>query len=93
MAHFSFTSLFQIGLFLILICWTTKSTGASFSLEEEFKQFKVKLCKLFYIQRVIYDPNKNVSFRFHAENKIMSITSLFEIWNSNLAIDSNERNC
>ncbi len=40
MANFSFASLFQIGLFLILICWTKESTGASFSLEEEFKQFK-----------------------------------------------------
>jgi hypothetical protein len=40
MAHFSFASLFQIGLFLILICWTTESTGAAFSLEEEFKQLK-----------------------------------------------------
>ncbi len=46
MAHFSvaFASLFQISLFLILICWTKESTGSSFSLEEEFKQFKVKLC-------------------------------------------------
>jgi hypothetical protein len=40
MAHFSFASLFQIGLFLILICWTKESTGSSFSLEEEFKQLK-----------------------------------------------------
>ena len=48
MAHFSVASLFQIGLLLILICWTTESTGASFSLEEEFKQFKVKLCKNFH---------------------------------------------
>ena len=40
MAHFSFASLFQIGLLLIFICWTTESTGAAFSLEEEFKQLK-----------------------------------------------------
>ena len=40
MAHFSFASFIQIGLFLILICWTKESTGASFSLEEEFKQLK-----------------------------------------------------
>jgi hypothetical protein len=47
MAHFSFASLFQIGLLFVLICWTKESTGASFSLEEEFKQFKVKLRKNF----------------------------------------------
>jgi hypothetical protein len=40
MAHFSFASLFQIGLLLIFICWTSGSTGASISLEEEFKQLK-----------------------------------------------------
>ncbi len=40
MAHFSFTSLFQIGLLFILICWTKESSGVSFSLEEEFKQLK-----------------------------------------------------
>ncbi len=41
MAHFSFASLIQIGLLLIFICWTKESSGASFSLEEEFKQLKV----------------------------------------------------
>ncbi len=40
MAHFSFASLFPIGLLFVFICWTKESTGASFSLEEEFKQFK-----------------------------------------------------
>ncbi len=40
MAHFSVASLFQIGLLFVLICWTTGSTGAAFSLEEEFKQLK-----------------------------------------------------
>jgi hypothetical protein len=47
MAHFSFASLFQIGLLFVLICWTKESSGNSFSLEEEFKQFKVKLRKNF----------------------------------------------
>ena len=36
MAHFSVASLFQIGLLLVFICWTKESTGAAFSLEEEF---------------------------------------------------------
>jgi hypothetical protein len=42
MAHFSLVcfSLFRIGLLLVLICWTKESTGAAFSLEEEFKQLK-----------------------------------------------------
>ncbi len=40
MANFSFPSLFQIGLLFVLICWTKESTGAAFSIEEEFKQFK-----------------------------------------------------
>jgi hypothetical protein len=32
-------------LLFVLICWTKESTGAAFTIEEEFKQFKVKLCK------------------------------------------------
>ena len=40
MANFSVASLFQIGFLLVLICWTKESTGAAFSLEEEFKQLK-----------------------------------------------------
>ncbi len=47
MAHFSFTSLFQIGFIFVLICWTTESTGASFSLEEEFKQLKENYVRTF----------------------------------------------
>jgi hypothetical protein len=47
MAHFSVASLFQIGLLFILICWTRESTaGAAFSLEEEFKQFKVNYVRI-----------------------------------------------
>jgi hypothetical protein len=38
--YFSFASLFTISLLFVLICWTKESTGASFSLEEEFKQLK-----------------------------------------------------
>ena len=49
MAHFSLASLFQIGLLFVLICWTKESTGASFSLEEEVKLLKVKLCKNFHL--------------------------------------------
>jgi hypothetical protein len=47
MAHFSFASLFQIGLLLIFICWTKESSGASFSLEEEFKQLKENYVRTF----------------------------------------------
>ena len=60
MAHFSFASLFQIGLLFVLICWTTESTGTQFSLEEEFKQLKEN-----YVRT-------KISFS-RAEIKIMSI--------------------
>jgi hypothetical protein len=40
MAHFSVASLTQVVLLLVFICWTTSSTGAAFSLEEEFLQLK-----------------------------------------------------
>ncbi|XP_046456611.1 uncharacterized protein LOC124203801 [Daphnia pulex] len=40
MAHFSVISLTQVVLLLVFICWTTSSTGAAFSLEEEFLQLK-----------------------------------------------------
>ncbi|XP_046646355.1 uncharacterized protein LOC124336550 [Daphnia pulicaria] len=40
MAHFSVVSLTQVVLLLVFICWTTSSTGAAFSIEEEFLQLK-----------------------------------------------------
>jgi hypothetical protein len=40
MANFSVALPIQMGLLLILICWTTGSTGTDFSLEEEFRQLK-----------------------------------------------------
>jgi hypothetical protein len=40
MAHFSVASLTQVVLLLVFICWTPSSTGAVFSLEEEFLQLK-----------------------------------------------------
>jgi hypothetical protein len=40
MKQFSIVSLTQIGFLLVLICWTTGSSGAAFSLEEEFKLLK-----------------------------------------------------
>jgi hypothetical protein len=51
MANFSLASFSQISLLLVLICWTTRSTGTAFSLEEEFLQLKEnyvrksKMCK------------------------------------------------
>jgi hypothetical protein len=79
MAYFSLASLFQIGLLLIFICWTTESSGAAFSLEEEFKQLKVKL-------------SKNSNFIFTLILKFFNNHSLL-LFNFNLRIDSNERNC
>ncbi|XP_046638325.1 uncharacterized protein LOC124316430 [Daphnia pulicaria] len=43
MAHFSVASLTQVVLLLIFICWTPSSTGAAFSLEEEFLQLKIQM--------------------------------------------------
>ncbi|XP_046646007.1 uncharacterized protein LOC124336299 [Daphnia pulicaria] len=40
MAHFSVASLTQVVWLLVFICWTPSSTGAAFSLEEEFLQLK-----------------------------------------------------
>ncbi|XP_046645819.1 uncharacterized protein LOC124336165 [Daphnia pulicaria] len=40
MAHFSVASLTQVVLLSVFICWTSSSTGAAFSLEEEFLQLK-----------------------------------------------------
>jgi hypothetical protein len=40
MEHFSVVSLTQVVLLLVFICWTSSSTGAAFSIEEEFLQLK-----------------------------------------------------
>ncbi|XP_046458942.1 uncharacterized protein LOC124205541 isoform X1 [Daphnia pulex] len=40
MTYFSVVSLTQVVLLLVFICWTPSSTGAAFSLEEEFLQLK-----------------------------------------------------
>jgi hypothetical protein len=51
MAHFSVASLTQVVLLLVFICWTPSSTGAAFSLEEEFLQLKenyVRINKNFF---------------------------------------------
>jgi hypothetical protein len=55
MKQFSIVSLTQIGFLLVLICWTTGSSGAAFSLEEEFLMLKEN-----YVR-------KNYKFRFHAD--------------------------
>jgi hypothetical protein len=51
MAHFSVVSLTQVVWLLVLICWTPSSTGAAFSLEEEFLQLKENYVRI----------NKNLS--------------------------------
>ncbi len=80
MANFSFPSLFQIGLLFVLICWTKESTGASFSLKEEFKELKENYVRTFISFSYL------ISFFIHYLNN-------FKMFHSNLAIDSNERNC
>jgi hypothetical protein len=47
MAHFSVVSLTQVVLLLVLICGTPSSTGAAFSLEEEFLQLKENYVRIY----------------------------------------------
>ena len=75
MAHFSFASLFQIGLLFIFICWTKESTGAAFSLEEEFKQLKEN-----------YVRTCNLNFIFTLILKYMSIFIQYSLFNSVILI-------
>jgi hypothetical protein len=75
MAHFSLASLFQIGLLLIFICWTKESTGAAFSLEEEFKQLKEN-----------YVRTCNLNFIFTLILKYMSIFIQYSLFNSVILI-------
>jgi hypothetical protein len=63
MAHFSVVSLTQVVLLLVFICWTPSSTGAAFSLEEEFLQLKEN-----YVSRI----NKNFPFH-HAMLLLLTI--------------------
>jgi hypothetical protein len=62
MAHFSVVSLTQVVLLLVFICWTTSSTGAAFSLEEEFLQLKENYVRI----------NKNFPFH-HAMLLLLTI--------------------
>ena len=55
MGNFSAVSLTQIGLLIVLICWTTESTSAAISFEEEIVQLKEN-----YVRK---------TFRFHAINQ------------------------
>ena len=65
MVNLSASSITQIGLLLVLICWTNGSTGAAFSLEEEFLQLKET-----YV--------RTTSFRFHT-SKLSAIRIQFGI--------------
>jgi hypothetical protein len=47
MAHFSVASLTQVVLLLVFICWKPSSTGAVFSLEEEFLQLKENYVRIY----------------------------------------------
>jgi hypothetical protein len=78
MAHFSVASLTQVVLLLVFICWTTSSTGAAFSLEEEFLQLKENYVRI------------NLHFLF---TRCFSCRQSFVIFNKmlfHLPIDSNE---
>jgi hypothetical protein len=53
MANFPFT---KIGLLFIFTCWTTGSTGAAFSFEEEFLQLKEN-----YVRKIEYRFRAKIS--------------------------------
>jgi hypothetical protein len=75
MAHFSVASLTQVVLLLVFICWTPSSSGAAFSLEEEFLQLKEN-----YVRKL--------KFLFHATlmlstirfNWLLLILLCYSIW-------------
>ncbi|EFX82583.1 C1q and tumor necrosis factor-related protein 5 [Daphnia pulex] len=53
MAHFSVVSLTQVVLLLVLIGWTPSSTGAGFSLEEEFLQLKENYIQMKQVVKIL----------------------------------------
>ena len=66
MATFSVASPIQIGLLLVLICWTTGSTGTAFHLEEEFRQLKENYVrKLDFVFTLLYCSSVPFRLPFH----------------------------
>jgi hypothetical protein len=83
MAHFPVASLTQVVLLLVFICWTKSSTGAAFSLEEEFLQLKENYVRIYQ------------NFPFHHAMLLLLTIKLFFIFYVllilfHLPIDSNE---
>jgi hypothetical protein len=89
MAHFSVTSLTQVVLLLVFICWTSSSTGAAFSLEEEFLQLKENYVRInlnFLFTLLLSTVIFNLLFLCLILIKILILFNL-------LPIDSNETSC
>jgi hypothetical protein len=82
MAHFSVVSLTQVVLLLVFIFWTTSSTAAAFSLEEEFLQLKENYVRI----------NLNFLFtrRFYVDSPIHFFKYFIVLLFNLLPIDSNE---
>jgi hypothetical protein len=84
MAHFSVVSLTQVVLLLIFICWTSSSTGAAFSLEEEFLQLKGNYVRINLNLFLIWH------FCYRSSDSICYFWCLIVMFFHFLPIDSNE---
>jgi hypothetical protein len=83
MAHFPVASLTQVVLLLVFICWTKSSTGAAFSMEEEFLQLKENYVRInlnFLFTREAFDFDSPLQFI------IVDVLLLFNL----LPIDPND---
>jgi hypothetical protein len=79
MAHFSVASLTQVVLLFVLICWTSSSTGAAFSLEEEFLQLKeINYHNLFSRDASVLIVRFNLLFLMFCNNVIPFIANRFK---------------
>ncbi|EFX82574.1 hypothetical protein DAPPUDRAFT_101175 [Daphnia pulex] len=94
MAHFSVASLTQVVLLLVLICWTPSSTGAAFSLEEEFLQLKENYIQMKQVvkslESTIYEQQAKVTqLEAKVEQQDSLLTSLLREKNERTATDFN----
>ncbi|XP_046638304.1 uncharacterized protein LOC124316415 [Daphnia pulicaria] len=70
MAHLSVASLTQVVLLLILICWTPSSTGAAFSLEEEFLQLKENYIQMKQVLKSLEAKDEQMEAQLELNNEL-----------------------
>jgi hypothetical protein len=81
MAHFSVVSLTQVVLLLVFICWTTSSTGAAFSLEDEFLQLKENYVRInlnFFFLNDTSVVDHPIQFVFMSNFNVISFANRFK---------------